>query len=382
MALELFGGAVLGVLFDRLQKEIWRVKDNFVMFKSKLEELEETLTVLYPVIKEIEELNRRLNRPNHGKETIILRRLLEDGTDLVSKCSKISRWNIFKQRRYRGKLEELDNKILRFHYLYSQAHMGRDQKQTLLSVQETRQMMIMSLNQQGLSNLTMGFTDSSDLSTASSTGSSNITISISTFGESNTSGSLCDAFDVLKGSIPCASVAEKNLLADTAKILENNKFHTDTPKEDLRKIVTVDLSVLGYDCYICSLKKWDKTLSYPAGEYEYIEVILESERLFIDIDFLSEFEIARSTGAYRGVLQLLPLIFVGKSDRLSQIISIASEAAKQSLKKKGIHFPPWRKAEYIQAKWLSSTYILGPRKPRDRGGGGVVVEETALGGGR
>ncbi|KAE9460695.1 hypothetical protein C3L33_07449, partial [Rhododendron williamsianum] len=30
-----------------------------------------------------------------------------------------------------------------------------------------------------------------------------------------------------------------------------------------------------------------------------------------------------------------------------------SEAAKQSLKKKGMHFPPWRKAEYVKAKWLS-----------------------------
>jgi len=30
-----------------------------------------------------------------------------------------------------------------------------------------------------------------------------------------------------------------------------------------------------------------------------------------------------------------------------------SEAAKQSLKKKGMHVPPWRRAEYVKAKWLS-----------------------------
>lgn len=90
-----------------------------------------------------------------------------------------------------------------------------------------------------------------------------------------------------------------------------------------------------------------------SGEYEYIDVIVEGERLLIDIDFRSEFEIARSTGTYKAILQSLPYIFVGKTDRLGQIVSIVSEAAKQSLKKKGMHFPPWRKADYMRAKWLS-----------------------------
>ena len=75
--------------------------------------------------------------------------------------------------------------------------------------------------------------------------------------------------------------------------------------------------------------------------------------MLIDIDFRSEFEIARSTGAYKAILQSLPYIFVGKADRLQQIVSIVSEAAKQSLKKKGMHFPPWRNSEYMRAKWLS-----------------------------
>ncbi|XP_054822584.1 uncharacterized protein LOC129320925 [Prosopis cineraria] len=181
-----------------------------------------------------------------------------------------------------------------------------------------------------------------------------------TFGESNSGGSFSDATDVLKSLILCASVAERNLLADTAKIVEDNKVHKR--KDDLRKIVTEGLSLLGYDCSICK-SKWDKTPSCPAGEYEYIDVIVESERLFIDIDFRSEFEIARSTGTYKAILQLLPQIFVGKSDRLSQIISIISEAAKQSLKKKGMHFPPWRKAEYMRAKWLSSPYTRTNQPP-------------------
>ncbi|CAN1179166.1 hypothetical protein LINPERPRIM_LOCUS36796 [Linum perenne] len=51
--------------------------------------------------------------------------------------------------------------------------------------------------------------------------------------------------------------------------------------------------------------------------------------------------------------QSLPYLFVGKPERLGQIVSIVSEAARQSLKQKGMHFPPWRKAEYIHSKWLS-----------------------------
>ncbi|KAK9992744.1 hypothetical protein SO802_027729 [Lithocarpus litseifolius] len=164
-------------------------------------------------------------------------------------------------------------------------------------------------------------------------------------------GTGSDVFDTLKSLSPCASVAERNLLADAAKIVDkNNKINKS--KDDLRKIVTDGLSSLGYDSSICK-SKWDKSPSYPAGEYEYIDVIVEGERLLMDIDFRSEFEIARSTGTYKAILQSLPYIYVGKADRLGQIASIVSEAAKQSLKKKGMHFPPWRKADYMRAKWLS-----------------------------
>ncbi|CAH2052981.1 unnamed protein product [Thlaspi arvense] len=160
-----------------------------------------------------------------------------------------------------------------------------------------------------------------------------------------------DAYDHFKSLIPCASVAERNLLADVAKILEKNK--SIKRKDNLRKIVIDGLSSLGYDSSVCK-SKWNKTRSIPSGEYEYIDVIMNGERFLVDVDFQSEFEIARQTNAYKSLLQSLPFIFVGKPDRIRQIVSIVSEAAKQSLKKKGMHFPPWRKADYMRAKWLSS----------------------------
>ncbi|XP_028785084.1 uncharacterized protein LOC114740993 [Neltuma alba] len=194
------------------------------------------------------------------------------------------------------------------------------------------------------------------------------------FNESITSASFSDASDALKSLIPCASVAERNLLADAAKIVENNNkvFRT---KYDLRNIVADGLSSLGYDSSVC-ISKWDKTSSYPAGEHEFIDVILEEEILLVDIDFRSEFEIARSTGSYKTILQLLPYIFVGKSERLDQIVSIVSEAAKQSLKKKGMHLPPWRKAEYMRAKWLSSPCTRTKQPPSSSSVPSDVVSES------
>ncbi|KAL3626347.1 hypothetical protein CASFOL_029896 [Castilleja foliolosa] len=163
--------------------------------------------------------------------------------------------------------------------------------------------------------------------------------------------SFSDPSDTLKSLIQCQSVAERNLLADTSRIVERNT-KTCKRKEDLRKIVNDDLLALGYNASVCK-SKWGKTSSIPAGKYEYIDVIIEGERMLIDVDFRSEFEIARSTSSYRAVLQCLPYIFVGKTDRLLQIVSIASEAARLSLKKKGMHIAPWRKSEYVKSKWLS-----------------------------
>ncbi|CAD5327915.1 unnamed protein product [Arabidopsis thaliana] len=171
--------------------------------------------------------------------------------------------------------------------------------------------------------------------------------------------------------IQCGSFVEKSLLVEATKIIEKNK--SVKRKDELRKIVVDELSSLGYDSSICK-SKWDKTRSIPAGEYEYIDVIVNGERLIIDIDFRSEFEIARQTSGYKELLQSLPLIFVGKSDRIRQIVSIVSEASKQSLKKKGMHFPPWRKADYMRAKWLSSYTRNSGEKPTVTSAAKVVAE--------
>ncbi|CAL0333488.1 unnamed protein product [Lupinus luteus] len=170
-----------------------------------------------------------------------------------------------------------------------------------------------------------------------------------------------DPTELLKSLIRCESVTQNILLANTVKIVEEkNKVYER--KNDFKKTVTEGLSSLGYDSCICK-SKWDKTSSYPAGEYEFIDVIVEGERLLIDIDFRSEFEIARPTGTYKAIHQSLPFIFFGKMDQLAQIVTIVSDAAKQSFKKKGMDVPPWRKADYMLAKWSSPSCVRVKQPP-------------------
>ncbi|KAJ8466971.1 hypothetical protein OPV22_029523 [Ensete ventricosum] len=161
---------------------------------------------------------------------------------------------------------------------------------------------------------------------------------------------IVSAAEVIKGLVVCTTVAERNLLADASSVVERSKNYRR--KNEHMKAVTDGLRSLGYDASLCK-SRWEKTASIPAGEHEYIDVIIVGERLLVDVDFRSEFQIARSTKSYAAVLQSLPSVFVGKEDRISQIVAVVSEAARLSLKKKGLYFPPWRKPEYIRSKWLA-----------------------------
>ncbi|CAH8376201.1 unnamed protein product [Eruca vesicaria subsp. sativa] len=165
-----------------------------------------------------------------------------------------------------------------------------------------------------------------------------------------------EACVMLKSLVLSRSLYERNLMTDVTKIVETSKRKDQSC---LKNLVSTLVS-LGYDAAICK-SRWEKSSSYPSGEYEYVDVINEGERLLIDIDFKSNFEIARATKTYKSFLQTIPCIFVGKADRLQRIIMLLAKAAKQSLKKKGLHVPPWRREEYVKSKWLSS-FVRGEEK--------------------
>lgn len=94
-------------------------------------------------------------------------------------------------------------------------------------------------------------------------------------------------------------------------------------------------------------------------DYEYVDVMMKDNnllkvtRLIVDMDFKSQFELARPSPSYKELKDILPDIFVGTEEKLDKVISLVCSAAKKSLKKMGLHVPPWRKAPYMQSKWLS-----------------------------
>lgn len=145
------------------------------------------------------------------------------------------------------------------------------------------------------------------------------------------------------------------LLAHVLKAVEVMSFFR-TQKAVFNRKVMAYLRELGHNAAICKTK-WSSSGSLAAGNYEFIDVVQSvssdcQNRYFIDLDFASEYEIARPTAEYTKLLQILPKIFVGKSEKLKKIVKVMSDSAKNSLKSRDLSLPPWRKNRYMQTKWF------------------------------
>ncbi|KAK3029732.1 hypothetical protein RJ639_039141 [Escallonia herrerae] len=113
----------------------------------------------------------------------------------------------------------------------------------------------------------------------------------------------------------------------------------------------------GYEAAVCA-SKWQGSGRVPGGDHEYIDITNyndsgSSERLIVDIDFRSHFEIARAVESYDRVLNSLPTVYVGSLTKLKQYLQVMVEAARSSLKQNSMPLPPWRSLAYLQAKWES-----------------------------
>eukprot|EP00270_Netrium_digitus_P008338 TRINITY_DN2488_c0_g1_i2.p1 TRINITY_DN2488_c0_g1~~TRINITY_DN2488_c0_g1_i2.p1 ORF type:complete len:554 (+),score=118.94 TRINITY_DN2488_c0_g1_i2:157-1818(+) len=150
-----------------------------------------------------------------------------------------------------------------------------------------------------------------------------------------------------------------------------------------RRRLISKLRSLGHNAAVCKTK-WDHSKGFPGGSYEYVDIIgfgrfenllqlhqlkngnasfskmaklqqdMWQQRMIVDVDFRSQFQIARPTEAYAAALQLLPDIFVGSREWLQKIVEIMAEGVKQSLKARSMHLPPWRKIDYMYAKWFGT----------------------------
>lgn len=170
---------------------------------------------------------------------------------------------------------------------------------------------------------------------------------------------------VIKNLLLHTTSLEKSLLSDVSTVLDKPKHKLPSSSSGsgvfstkTRRLATLveGLTSLGHDASICH-SRWGRTASVNAGQHEYADVLFPcGERLIVDIDFKSEFEVAHPTKEFRAVLAVLPAVFVGTPERLKQVVAVAAPAAKRSLRKKGFHVAPWRTEPYMQAKWLSPAH--------------------------
>eukprot|EP00250_Pteridium_aquilinum_P005239 c15366_g1_i1 orf=412-1608(+) len=173
---------------------------------------------------------------------------------------------------------------------------------------------------------------------------------------------LLETLQALKYSV---TACEKELLSILTKLslsikeidLVCLKPGTDCQGGCIRRLLVKHLHLSGYDAAICS-SKWSNSGKVPGGEYEYIDVTFEgnedaADRLIVDVDFQSQFAIARPTHSYATAMKFLPVIFVGSEGKLGQVLQAMAEAAKLSLSQNSMPLPPWRTLDYMKAKWMS-----------------------------
>ncbi|XP_051126002.1 uncharacterized protein LOC127247952 [Andrographis paniculata] len=137
----------------------------------------------------------------------------------------------------------------------------------------------------------------------------------------------------------------------------------------LMEAVCRRLQNAGFDSAICK-SKWKNSADIPSGEHTFVDVMDRSNpkkevRVIIELNLRGEFEMARTHQEYDNLVKRLPEVFVGKMERLLELLKIVCGAAKKCMKEKKMHMAPWRKYRYMQAKWLRTCERLTapPRRP-------------------
>ncbi|KAA8524772.1 hypothetical protein F0562_011195 [Nyssa sinensis] len=119
--------------------------------------------------------------------------------------------------------------------------------------------------------------------------------------------------------------------------------------EGFKRRVMSWLRQRGFDAGLCK-SRWEKSTRHPAGEYEYIDIIIAGTRYIVELSPANEFTVARPTNHYTSLLEALSPVLICKEDELKQVLRLICAAMRESLKKRELHVPPWRRNEYMQAK--------------------------------
>ncbi|XP_008809638.2 uncharacterized protein LOC103721275 [Phoenix dactylifera] len=133
-----------------------------------------------------------------------------------------------------------------------------------------------------------------------------------------------------------------------------------------RRHIAERLREAGFNSALCK-SKWRRSPNIPSGEHSYVDVVMEAKngkrspiRVVIELNFRAEFEMARASQEYSNLVNCLPEVFVGKSEKLKSVIKIMCSAAKKCMKDNKMHMGPWRKHKYMQSKWLGTPERISP----------------------
>ncbi|XP_065880017.1 uncharacterized protein [Euphorbia lathyris] len=141
--------------------------------------------------------------------------------------------------------------------------------------------------------------------------------------------------------LACEIIGEKSSLGFNKRAMMSHLRHHD------------------FDAGLCK-SRWEKFGKHLPGENEYIDVNIDGNRFIIEVNLAAEFEIARPTTSYTTLLNYFPKVFVGKPEKLKQIVRLMCSEVRLSMQKMKLHVPPWRRNRYMEAKWF------GPYKSHDQ----------------
>ncbi|XP_076929812.1 putative disease resistance protein At5g66900 [Bidens hawaiensis] len=158
-----YEAALQTVLVELLKTVVSQTKRT-AKFRTLLRRLDKTLRSLEPIMCGHGRLARVLDRPE--KETKMFIFYVENGKEIVLKCSRIKCWNVYKKFVHANKLIRLDHELLRFFQVELQDNLstrfrglslGGEVDQVLSSVTKQAGGFSSSINIPGLPDVIIGF---------------------------------------------------------------------------------------------------------------------------------------------------------------------------------------------------------------------------------
>lgn len=107
---EFFGGPVLGAAFNALCEGVDDLIAKNGIFRSLLKDIKSRLDTVKPLISEMAGSNQQLSYTNKD-ELKGLEEVFKDGEELVLKCSKVRRWDLYRKYKYATKLFRLEEQL-------------------------------------------------------------------------------------------------------------------------------------------------------------------------------------------------------------------------------------------------------------------------------